>query len=414
MQLYEVFTFIICLAALFSFINHRFIKWTPTIGVMALSLLFSLGLPVAAHYSPAFAHACIVLINAIDFHDILMNGMLGFLLFAGSVHINAESLKKEIWPIMALATLGIFISTFLVGVMLHYLFLAFSLQVAYIYCFLFAALISPTDPIAVLAILKKAGIPKSLELKIAGESLFNDGVAVVIFLTLLEIAQTGVGAFSVTDVSLLFLREAVGGLLYGAVLGYLGYWLIHSIDKYEVAVMISIALVMGGYLLACKMHISGPLAMVVAGIIIGSPHKKSITNTVAKNYLLRFWELIDEMLNAILFMLIGLEMLVIKFDLNILIIGGICIFGLLLCRWISVAIPLSLLKYKMSFERHAITLLSWGGLRGGLSVALALSLPVNMYRNEFVAITYVVVVFSIIVQGLSIGGLYKKISGTQY
>lgn len=414
MQLYEVFTFIICLAALFSFINHRFIKWTPTIGVMALSLLFSLGLPVAAHYSPAFAHACIVLINAIDFHDILMNGMLGFLLFAGSVHINAESLKKEIWPIMALATLGIFISTFLVGVMLHYLFLAFSLQVAYIYCFLFAALISPTDPIAVLAILKKAGIPKSLELKIAGESLFNDGVAVVIFLTLLEIAQTGVDAFSVTDVSLLFLREAVGGLLYGAVLGYLGYWLIHSIDKYEVAVMISIALVMGGYLLACKMHISGPLAMVVAGIIIGSPHKKSITNTVAKNYLLRFWELIDEMLNAILFMLIGLEMLVIKFDLNILIIGGICILGLLLCRWISVAIPLSLLKYKMSFERHAITLLSWGGLRGGLSVALALSLPLNMYRSEFVAITYVVVVFSIIVQGLSIGGLYKKISGTQY
>jgi CPA1 family monovalent cation:H+ antiporter len=276
---------------------------------------------------------------------------------------------------------------------------------------LFAALISPTDPIAVLAILKKSGIPVSLETKIAGESLFNDGVAVVIFLTILEVAQTGIGQMSFSDISLLFLRETGGGLLFGAFLGYLGFYLLRSIDQYEVEVMITVAIVMGGYLLAGILHISGPLAMVVAGILIGNKAKNLVVSDKSKEYLDRFWELVDDMLNAILFMLIGFEMLVIKTDRQIIIISMIAIVITLFARWVSITIPFLFLRRKVKFVKNAIIILTWGGLRGGLSVALALSLPNEMYRDRFVAITYIIVVFSIIVQGLTIGKLYRKLGG---
>ena len=410
MQSYEIFVFIICLAALFSYINHRFIKWTPTIGIMALSIASSILLIVAAKLFPERSAFLINIITSIDFHSVLMNSMLSFLLFAGAIHIDAQSLRKERLPIITLATVGILISTLLVGTFLHLVFILFHLDVAYIYCLLFAALISPTDPIAVLAILKKSGIQKSLELKIAGESLFNDGVAVVVFLTILEVAQTGVDKLSILDISTLFLREAGGGLLFGLVLGYLGFYAISSIDQHEVEVLITIATVMGGYLLADKLHISGPLAMVVAGIVIGSKGKKSGISDRSKDYLNKFWELVDTTLNALLFMLIGFEMLVIKFDTTTLLIGIISIAIVLLARWLSVAVPVSLLRFKVNFEKHAIAILTWGGLRGGLSVALALSLPVDMHRDLFVSITYVVVVFSIVVQGLTIGKLYRKLS----
>lgn len=411
MQSYEILTFFICLAALFSFINHRFIKWPPTIGIMALSLASSLLLIVAARLFPGKAGGLINIITSIDFHSLMMNGMLGLLLFAGSVNIDAKSLRKERLPIITLATAGILISTFLVGTFLHLIFIAFHMEVGYIYCLLFAALISPTDPIAVLAILKKAGIPKSLELKIAGESLFNDGVAVVVFLTILEVAQTGVDKLSAADITVLFVREAGGGLLYGLMLGYAGYHAIRSVNKYEVEVLISMAMVMGGYLLADKLHISGPLAMVAAGIVVGNMGKASPLPDISKKYLSKYWELIDEMLNAILFMLVGFEMLVINFDAAILAIGIISIVIVLFVRWISVALPVSLLRFKITFEKNAIAILTWGGLRGGLSIALALSLPTDMHRDLFVSITYVVVVFSILVQGLTIRGLYRKLAG---
>lgn len=338
-----------------------------------------------------------------------MKGMLGFLLFAGSIHIDSKSLRKERLPVITLATIGVLISTFLVGSLLYFLFSAFHLTIGYIYCLLFAALISPTDPIAVLAILKRSGIPKSLELKIAGESLFNDGVAVVVFLTILEVAQTGIDKLSFIDISILFIREGGGGLSFGLLLGYSGYFTMRSIDKYEVEVLITIATVMGGYLVADILHISGPLAMVVAGIVIGSKGKASGISAITQDYLSKFWELIDEMLNALLFLLMGFEMLVIKLDITIVMISIISILLVLFARWVSVAIPVSLLRFKIKFEKNAIMILTWGGLRGGLSVALALSLPKEMYRDQFVAITYIVVIFSIIVQGLTIGKLYRKL-----
>lgn len=407
---FEIFVLIICLAAFFSYINHRFIKWPPTVGIMVLSLVTSTLLLVTANLFPKQSERLIQIVISIDFHTLLMNGMLSFLLFAGSIHIDASSLKKQRLPILSLATLGVLISTFTIGTLLYFLLLAFHIDVAYIYCLLFAALISPTDPIAVLAILKEAGIKKSLEMKIAGESLFNDGVAVVIFLTILEVAQTGIDKLSMADIALLFVREAGGGLIYGFLLGYLGYYALKSIDKYEVEVLITLAIVMGGYLLAEKLHISAPLAMVVAGIVIGNQGREFGMSDLTQEYINKFWELIDEILNALLFMLLGFEMLVLKINSTIMIISIISVAIVLFARWVSVLIPVTLLRRKIDFEKNAIAILTWGGLRGGLSVALALSLPAEMHKDLFVTITYMVVIFSIIVQGLTIGKFYKKLS----
>ena len=413
MPSYEILTLLICLAAIFSYINYKFIKWTPTIGIMALSLLTSLLLILAASLFSGFFAPLTTAIISINFHSFLMNGMLGFLLFAGSIQIDSKNLRKERLPIITLATVGILISTFLVGTLLHFIFIAFHLQISYIHCLLFAALISPTDPIAVLAILKRSGIGKSLELKIAGESLFNDGVAVVVFLTILEIAQTGIDKLSATDISIMFIREAGGGVLFGLLLGFVGNYLIRTVSKYDVVVLITIAMVMGGYMLANKLHTSGPLAMVIAGIVMGTKKEKYATAHPSKEDLHNFWELIEHILNAILFMLIGFEMLVINADKTTLLIGIITILVVLLSRWVSVALPMLLLRHKMNFEKNAIAILTWGGLRGGLSVALALSLPTEMHRDLFVSITYSVVIFSILIQGLTVGKLYKKLSGTK-
>lgn len=409
MNQYEIIIFIVCLTSLLAYLNSKFFKQTATIGIMSLSLIFSFVLIVGYKFVPHISRSLEHVIASIDFHSFLLDGMLAFLLFAGAIHIDANSLRKERLPIIMLATLGIFISTFVVGTLLYYLFPLFGIQMEYIYCLLFAALISPTDPIAVLAILKKAGLPKSLELKIAGESLFNDGVAVVVFLTILKVADTGVDNLSAGGVSMLFLQQALGGLVYGGVLGYVSHLALQSIDQYEVEVMITLSTVMGGYLLAEHLGVSGPLAMVVAGLVVGNKSRESGISDITRDYLEKFWELIDELLNAMLFMLIGFEMLVINFDTNILIIGAITIALVLSARWLSVALPVSMLRKWVKFEPHAIAILTWGGLRGGLSVALALSLPASMHRDQFVSITYIVVVFSIIVQGLTIGKLYKRL-----
>lgn len=409
MSLYTIITIIVSLAAAFGYINYRFIKLPSTIGIMVLSLLFSIILVIIGKWIPELFLTVTEMVKSLDFYDLLINMMLSFLLFAGAIHINAERLKKERLPVIALATVGTVLSTFLVGGMTYLLFQAFNQPIDVIYCLLFGALISPTDPIAVLGILKKANILKSLEMKISGESLFNDGVGVVIFLTLLEIANVGLDNVSGKQITILFLKEAGGGLLYGALLGYVGFLLLKSIDNYKVEVMITLAIVMGGYTLASMLHISGPLAMVVAGIITGNRGKELGMSDITRDYLGKFWELIDEILNAVLFLLIGLEMLVVPLTNSIFIMGCLAILIVLIARWLSVAFPVLFLKRIMPFERHAIAMLTWGGLRGGISVALALSIPVNMFRNEFVAITYVIVIFSIIAQGLSIGKLAKKI-----
>lgn len=407
MNLNEILTITVVIASIFAYINHRWIKLPPTIGIMVLSLISSVILVVTGNSKFLLSKKAIEIVTSIDFENVLMNFMLSFLLFAGAIHIDAGKLKAERWPILILATVGTLISTFLVGGMVWYLFQIFHFPIPFIYCLLFGALISPTDPIAVLGILKQAKIPASLELKISGESLFNDGVAVVVFISIAEVARSG--NFSALNVGELFLQEAVGGLVFGAVIGYIGYLAMRSIDDYKVEVMITLATVMGGYMLAGRLHVSGPLAMVVAGIILGNKVKGEGVSAVTQDYLEKFWELIDEILNAILFLLIGLEMLIIKISTPVLLIGGISIVIVLLARWISVILPVSVLKYKIPFERNAVAILTWGGLRGGISVALALSLETNMYRDEFVLITYVIVVFSILVQGLTIGPVARRL-----
>ena len=408
MDVKEILTITIVLTALFAYINNRLIKWPPTIGIMVLSLILSILLALMGQFQPGFATSVRQIAASVDFRNVLMNFMLSFLLFSGSIHIDAAKLKAQAWPVLILSTVGTLISTFLVGMMVWFLFMVIGWPVSFIYCLLFGALISPTDPIAVLAILKQANIPSGLEVKISGESLFNDGVAVVLFITIWGVAASGVDV-SVVSVGKLFLQQAIGGVGFGVVLGYLGYYALRPIDDYKVEVLITLAIVMGGYLIADKLGVSGPLAMVVAGIITGNKVKDEAMSDLSRDYLAKFWELIDEILNAILFLLVGLEVLVIKVNPVIFTIGCISILIVLIARWISVFFPIVLLHRKITFERHAVTILTWGGLRGGLSVALALSLSPAMHRDEFVLITYVIVVFSILVQGLSIGGLTRRL-----
>jgi monovalent cation:H+ antiporter, CPA1 family len=406
---YQIISIIVFLAAVYAYINDRWIKWPPTIGIMVLALLSSILIVILGNLLPAFSASVLVLVSHIDFGQVLMKIMLSFLLFAGAIHIDAVKLRKEFWPVMTLATVGVFISTFLVSMMSYYLFQLFDLHIPYIHCLLLGALISPTDPIAVMAILKKAGIPRSLELKIMGESLFNDGVGVVVFLTILEVATNGNGTFSPSGTIMLFLKEACGGILFGTLMGYVAYLLLRSIDNYRVEVLITLVIAMCGYTLADELHLSAPLAIIVTGIMVGTRGRAVAISPVSWDYLGKFWDLIDEIFNAVLFLLIGLQMLVIKVHSTIMIIGCIMILVVLLARWVSVSLPVAVLRIKIKFERNAVTILTWGGLRGGLSVAMALSLPQNMHRDEIVLITYIIVIFSIIVQGLTIGKVAAKL-----
>jgi len=413
MNIDEILTATIVLTSIFAYVNHRWIKWPPTIGIMVLALLFSMFLAIAGKFDPELTEKAVSIVASIDFEKALMNFMLSFLLFAGAIQINANKLKRERWPIVILSTVGTIVSTFLVGALSWYLFKFFGISIDFIYCLLFGALISPTDPIAVLAILKTAKIPSSLEIKISGESLFNDGVAVVLFISIAEMAKHGTANFHAIDLIKLFMQEAVGGLLFGAVLGYTGYWALRSIDNYTVEILITLAIVMGGYSVAGYLHISGPLAMVVAGIITGNKVKDEVMSDITQDYLSKFWELIDEILNAVLFLLIGMEMLIIKINSIVFLIGLIIISVVLLARWISVIIPVYLLKPWISFEKNVVAILTWGGLRGGLSVALALSLSPAMHKDEFVLVTYIVVVFSILIQGLTIGDFVRRLAGRE-
>lgn len=408
MQVYNLITIIIVLTAVFGYINCKFLKLPATIGIMIISIAASLAVVGISFFNPDFFKKTTDIISAIDFHTALMKVMLSFLLFAGAIHIDINKLKKESVSIITFSTIGVLLSTFIVAGLFFAVARWFGFSIDFIYCLLFGALISPTDPIAVLGILKKSKIPSSLEMKISGESLFNDGVAVVVFITIYEIINAGIENVTVLQIAWLFIKEAGGGILFGGLLGYVGFYILRSIDNYVIEVLVTLAIVMGGYLLADKLHISGPLAMVVAGIITGNKSREEGMSDVTRDYIDKFWEMIDEVLNAILFLLIGFEMLIVPFNMSLLWLGCISIVIVLLARFISVAIPISLLKYKTVFEKNAITILTWGGLRGGISVALALSLPQSFVNEVFVSVTYIIVLFSIIVQGLTIGRLAKK------
>jgi monovalent cation:H+ antiporter, CPA1 family len=409
MALYNIFAVITVLAAVFAYINHRFIKLPGTIGIMIISLLSSLLIILLGEIKPVLFDQITRLIKSIDFYTILMKIMLSFLLFAGAFHIDGRSMKRQGLSILAFATIGTLISTFAVGSLFYACCALLHFPIGFLYCLLFGALISPTDPIAVLSILRQAQIPGSLETKINGESLFNDGVAVVIFVTVYAVISGGAANLDAGKIVWLFLREAGGGMLLGALLGYAGYLLLRSIDHYQIEVMITLAIVTGGYFLADQLGISGPLAMVVAGLITGSKSRDEVMSDTTRDYIDKFWEMIDEFLNAILFLLIGFEMLVLPFNRLFILLGLICIPITLLARYLSVLIPISILRYRTAFERNAIAILTWGGLRGGIPVALALSIPPEMHGEVFVVITYIIVLFSIIVQGLTIKKVVKKL-----
>jgi CPA1 family monovalent cation:H+ antiporter len=378
---------------------------------MLIALVFSLLLIAIGSFTGIhIEHYAQSIINEVDFNETLMQGMLSALLFAGALHVNLDDLLEQKWVILILASLGVVASTLMIGFTSYWLFGFMGFEIPLIYCLLFGSLISPTDPIAVLGILKTAGAPKTLETKITGESLFNDGVAVVVFLVLLGIAAGGNhgSETSVLSVLKLFGQEALGGIGFGFIIGFVAYRMLAKIDQYQVEVLITIALVIGGYTAANHLHLSGPIAIVVAGLLIGNHGRKFAMSDKTREHLDTFWELIDEILNALLFILIGLEILVLQFSPEYFWSALIMIPLVLLVRFIAVGVPITLMKPFRDFTPGAIRILTWGGLRGGISVALALSLPSGGERELILAVTYVIVVFSILVQGLSIGRLVRK------
>ena len=337
-----------------------------------------------------------------------MGAMLNFLLFAGAIHVNIKDLREQRGPVVVFSTVSVIISTFVVGTLVYFIPIK-DLEIPYIYCLLFGALISPTDPVAVLSILKQANVRKSLETKIAGESLFNDGVAVVVFAVLLQLAEGKASDLNAVNVIWLLLKEAGGAFILGLTLGITASRAMRKVDDYKVSVLITLSVVMGGYLIARELHISGPLTMVFAGIMIGNLRKRFAMSATTKDYLDKFWELNDEILNAILFLVIGFHLIMIK-DLNDYWVPGVCAIVLVLfSRFISIWLPTKIIRFKEKFSKGTIKILVWGGLRGGVSIALALSMHDNPYKNTLLAITYFVVVFSIIVQGLTIGKVATRI-----
>lgn len=406
MSLYHTFSILIVVSAVFAYLNFRYLKLPPSIGLMLIALIASLCLVIVGSLYPSILGDVTVLLERFDFSELLLGSMLSFMLFAGAIHINIEDLRKEKISVIMFSTFSVVISTFLIGAISFYLLPFFGVQVPFIHCLLFGSLISPTDPIAVLGILKETNIPKSLETKIAGESLFNDGVAVVIFITIWEAARSPeLPGF--IEISELFLREAVGGMLLGLIVGFIGFSMMRSIDNYKVEVLITLAIVMGGYTLASWLHVSGPLAMVVAGILVGNHGKKFAMSDKTREYVSKFWELIDDILNAILFVLIGLELLIINDIKDYVWIGLTMILLILMIRYISVLIPSLMIKFREKFHHKTVLVLTWGGLRGGISIALALSLTPDLHKELWVSLTYFVVAFSILLQGLTIGKFAK-------
>jgi CPA1 family monovalent cation:H+ antiporter len=409
--LLDIAAALLVLTALLSYANQRWLKLPTTIGVMATSLALSLALVALDAVGLAGSlHAREQgLIQSIDFSKLLMQGMLSLLLFAGALHVDVKALRDYRWQVGVLAFVGTAISTVVIGVALWGVIGLIGLSMPLLECLLFGALISPTDPIAVIGILKSGGAPRNLEVVIAGESLFNDGVGVVIFSLLLEMALDG-GTPSPGHAGILLLREAGGGLLYGWVLGHATRWLLRGVDDYKVEVLLMLAAVVGGYALANHLHVSGPLAMVVAGLVVGGNGHANVSTADTRHQVDLFWELLDDILNAVLFVLVGMEVIVIHFPLasGPALVAGIAAIAITLAaRWLTVGLPVALAGPSSRLPVGAAWVLTWGGLRGGISIALALSIPASPWRETLIALTYCVVAFSILVQGLTFSRLVR-------
>ena len=404
MELFNIMAILITLSALFGYLNYRFIKLPTIIGLMLISMLMSIFLVVLGNFGLGIEQYWMPVIQSINFNKTLMVGMLSFLLFAGALQVDIGELLRQKWEVIVYATVGVFISTALVGALSYCILGWLGLKMQLIYCLLFGALISPTDPIAVLGMLRNAAAPKSLEVQIAGESLFNDGIGVVLFAVLLEMATEHHTTY-IPDAISLFATETIGGAIFGLVIGWIAYRILKSIDNYQIEILVTLSLVTGGYALASAINISGPIAIVVAGLLIGNHGRKFAMSEVTRNNLAMFWELIDVILNSVLFVLMGLELLILQLSLTYVLAAVAAIFIVLLSRFVSIGTPMRLLAFRKKFSLSTLIIMTWGGLRGGIAVALALSLPVGYERNIIIAITYGVVVFSVLVQGLTFKSL---------
>lgn len=405
-SLFNLAAIVITLAAVFGYINHRWLGLPHTIGVVLIALLASIGGIGIDALAPGlgFREAARGVLDDIDFHDTLMKGVLSFLLFAGALHIDLEELASRKWAIGTLATVGVLTSTFLVGYGLYFAGALIGLDIPLIWCLVFGSLISPTDPVAVLGILKTVRVNSELKAKIAGESLFNDGVGVVVFSIFVALASGSGGgeAIGAAEMVELFVWEALGGAVLGLAAGYIAYRAMKSINEYSLEVLITLALVMMAYAVAFAFQVSGPIAVVAAGLLIGNHGTRFAMDDETRDHVQKFWTLLDEILNSGLFLLIGFEVVALTIDGATAVVMALAIPLVLGARFISVGIPLSVLGLRTTFTKGAIPVLSWGGLRGGISVALALSLPAIPEKDPILAITYGVVIFSIIVQGLTV------------
>lgn len=412
MELYYTFSVLIVLASAFSFINLRYLKLPTTIGIMVIAMIVSVSVRLLGNQLfPTLTENLTNLILNFDFTEILMGAMLNFLLFAGALHINFSDLKEHKAPILTYATLSVVLSAFIISALLYYAAPLVGIKIPYVYCLLFGTLISPTDPIVVLGILKQAKVPKRIETKITGESLFNDGVAVVMFAVVLKLATDTSFEPSFASISKLFLIEAGGGVLLGVLLGMIASKLMKQVDDYHVSVLLTLSIVMGGFLIAKDLHVSSPLAMVIAGLIVGNYGKKVAMSDNTRDYLSKFWELIDEIMNAILFLFIGFELLILPDLYEQFLLGGITIFICLLARALAIYLPAkTILRRRNTYSRGSLITMVWGGIRGGVSIALVMSIPMNIgeVRDVLLEITYIVVLFSIVVQGLTVGKVATK------
>ncbi len=403
MELYYSFSSLIVLASIFAYVNYRFLRLPSTIGIMVIAIVVSIFLIFFGEsVLPKTYGRLHKLMDSIDFTEVLMGAMLNFLLFAGAIHIDIKDLKEQFRPVVIFATVGVLISTFVVGFSMYYILPLIGLKLSLLYCLVFGALISPTDPVAVLSILKKANVSKELETKVAGESLFNDGMAVVVFAVLLQLAVGKEVDLSGEHIIGLLLHEAGGGIALGVLLGWTTSRMMRHVDDYIISVLVTLSVVMGGYLIARQFHISGPLTMVAAGLFMGNFNRNFKMKSITQDYLIKFWELIDEILNSVLFLFIGFELLMIK-NLKDFTVPGIIAIGIvLLARFISIWIPTKFMSFRTRFSPQTVKVLVWGGIRGGVSIALAMSVPKGENSSVILSITYFVVVFSIIVQGLTI------------
>ena len=411
LSLFEIASLLLVLSGLFGWFNHVFLKLPHTIGLLVMALIASLAVLGVEKLFPGLGINTTLgsAIGQIDFYETVMEGMLAFLLFAGALHVDFSFLRSQAWAIGLMASVGVLTSTFIVGFGIYFLSAALSMPVPLIWALVFGALISPTDPVAVLSLLKSINVPAALEAKIAGESLFNDGVGVVVFAILLTIAtSTGAADVTAAQVAELFVVEAIGGAILGAVTGWIAYRAMASMDEHMLEILLSVGVVAATYAIALRLHLSGPIAVVVTGLLIGNRGADLAMSEHTRSSMFSFWELIDEILNSVLFLLIGLEILVISLDPSFAWIAVLTIPLVLSARLIAVSVPILVLSLRQTFSSGAIPVLTWGGLRGGISVALALSLPAIPEKPLLLTCTYAVVLFSIIVQGLTVKSVVNR------